>query len=482
MFEESVRSADDGRAREHQRTAPIAARMPTVAGKGFPLFGRSRRTTRPSALAAPIDPGHLKLVMGRFGTDVLDVLTATEVLDVLQVAAPSPQMVVLAHELQFRVLSDLDESRLLSVWQRLESWQVSRMDIAIVAVAGDEPRSSVDYGREDAALAMRMSPRGGMGRVAEARLRTGRVPEVGHALASGTLTRGHAYDLTVAVARFDDDLARAVCQRVLPVALKISRAEFKTAIGKAIIAVDAAGAATRHIKAKRQRTVTLIRHPDNMAEISAYMPAVEAESVYDTLHASAIRDRLPGQRIDNARADALVAWADRAHDEPDLPRAHGRRPELRLTMTLDSFLGVTDDPALLDGYGPIHPMIARELAEGATLRRLITDARTGELLDFGRRTYTAPQSLVDHITTRDGTCRLVGCAQPARRCDLDHRKEWQDGGTTDPDNMSPICERHHVMRHKGGWRLDEYNGQLTWITPAGREYLVHREPVDPSFT
>ncbi|MDQ1714886.1 MAG: hypothetical protein QOC60_831 [Frankiaceae bacterium] len=480
MFEEPPRSAD-GRAPELPRTAPAPALVRPVAGTAFPLFGRPAKTGRPSMQSDPIVPEHVSLVMGRFGTDVLDVLTATQVLDVLEVAAPGPQMVVLAHELQSRVLNDLDLSRLLSVWQRLESWHVSRMDIAIVAVAGDEPASSVDYGREEAALAMRMSPRGGMGRVAEARLRTGRVPEVGYALASGTLTRGQAFDLTVAVGRFDDALARAVCDRVLPVALKKSRSEFKTAIEKAVIAVDAAGAATRHIKAKRERSVTLVRHPDNMAEIVAYTTAVEAESVYDALHATAVRDRMPGQRIDNARADVLVAWANRAHAEPDLPRAHGRRPELRLTMTMESFLGFTDDPAVLDGYGPIHPMLARDLAGGATLRRLITDARTGGLLDFGRQTYTAPQSLADHITTRDGTCRLVGCAQPAKRCDLDHRKEWQDGGTTDPDNMSALCERHHVMRHKGNWRLEQDDGQLMWITPAGREYLVHQEPVDPSF-
>jgi hypothetical protein len=425
------------------------------------------------------------------------------VLDVLEVAAPCPQMVVLAHGLQSRVLTEFEASRLLSVWQRLESWLVSRMDVAIVDVAGEEPASSVDYGREEAALAMRMSPQAGMSRVGEARARTVRLPELGAALASAALTRGQAYDLTVAVARLDDTLARAVCQRVLPVAERTTRAEFKTATAKAILTIDADGAATRHEKAKRERGVTLVRHPDAMAEISAYVTAVEADGIYDALHASALRDRAPGQRIDNARADALVTWATTAHEDPTLPRGHGRRTELRLTTTFDAFLGITNDPAYLDGYGPVHPMIARELAPGATLRRLLTDTHTGELLHFGRTTYRVPQALADHVIARDGTCRLVGCAQPARRCDLDHRTQWQDGGTTDPENLAPLCERHHVMRHNGNWHLvtveppwhdddDDRDGDaaddpdrdtapdLMWITPTGREYLVRREPVDPS--
>ena len=440
---------------------------------------RSKRL-KPVPMLGPIALPHYAAVLGQFGIGVLDVLTATQVLDVLEAAPPTAQTVVLAHELQSRVLGDLDTSRLLSVWVRIESWVVSRTDIAIVGVAGDEPPSSVDYPREEAALAMRLSPRSGAGRVSEARQRTFRLPELGRALADASLTRGQSYDLTAGVRQLDDELAHAVCALVLPVALKKSRSEFKQAIAKAILLVDADGAATRHERAKADRCVTLTMHPDGMADVYAQVTAVEGMKIFDALHDAATRDRLPGQRIDNARADALVRWAETAHSEPTAPRIHGRRSETRVVVTDKALLGVTNEPAILEGYGPIHPMIARALAPGSTLRRLITDELTGELLNFGRTTYAAPRALSDFVQARDTTCRLVGCAQPSRRSDLDHRKDWQDNGETDPDNLAPLCERHHVMKHKGNWHLIEHEGELMWITPVGRTYLVHREPVHPS--
>jgi hypothetical protein len=457
-----------------------ADRGAQLALTGMPIT-RARKGAAPKA-AEPqwVRIPHLSFVMDSPAADVLAALTPSQVLDVLEAAAPTPQTVVLAHALQSSLLTETDASRLLSIWVRIESWVIARTDIAVVSVAGEQPPSSIDYGREEAALAMRMSPRGGHGRVTDARERTGRLRQVGRALALATLTRGQGYDLTTAVRFLGDGDAQEVCRRVLPLALRKSRAEFRTAIAKAVLAVDSEGAATRHEFAKRERTVTMVRQPDGMADVYARLTAVEADTVYDALHATALRDRAPGQRIDNARADALVGWAETALTDPTLPRTGGRRSETRFVITLDAFLGITNDPAELEGYGPIHPMIVRAMAPGSTLRRMVTDALTGELLDLGRSTYKASQALADFVDARDKTCRLVGCGQPARRSDLDHRDEWQHGGTTDPDNTAPLCERHHVMRHTAGWQLREIDDDLVWLTPSGRYYLVHREPADPS--
>ena len=449
---------------------------------GFPLYGRAckPRPAPVSAEPAPAPIPFLSFVMDSPADDVLDVLSPTQVLDVLEVAHPTAQTVVLATALQFRVLTGLDASRLLSVWVRIESWVTARTDLAIVDVAGDEPATNLDYAREEAALAMRMSPRGACGRVAEARHRTGRVPAVGRALAAASLTRGQAYDLTSRVAILDDTAAAEVCERVLPLALRKSRAEFRTAIEKAILAVDADGAATRHERSRADRSVRLYPLPDGMADLSARLTAVEARSIYDALQATADRDQQPGQRIDHARADALVAWAGTALTDPALRGTRGRRCELRVTATLDALLGFTNDPAHLDGYGPIHPMIARALLPDSTLRRLLTDPTTGHLLDYGRTTYRPPRALTEYVETRDHTCRLVGCGQAARRCDLDHRVAWDTGGPTTPDNLAPLCERHHVMKHTGGWTLHQVHDELMFTTPTGRTYLVHREPTDPA--
>jgi hypothetical protein len=39
------------------------------------------------------------------------------------------------------------------------------------------------------------------------------------------------------------------------------------------------------------------------------------------------------------------------------------------------------------------------------------------------------------------------------RCDIHHVIEWIHHGTTDLDNMLPLCNRHHHLVHEGRWRL-----------------------------
>ena len=57
---------------------------------------------------------------------------------------------------------------------------------------------------------------------------------------------------------------------------------------------------------------------------------------------------------------------------------------------------------------------------------------------------------------------------------------YGSGLWTDIDNIDALCERHHVLRHTHGWRKEQRDdGTLVWVTPAGREYLIKREPVDP---
>jgi hypothetical protein len=230
-----------------------------------------------------------------------------------------------------------------------------------------------------------------------------------------------------------------------------------------------------------------------MATVTAFLPAPDAETVFRALDATARAaiaaacagaggvpaPRLP---IDHARADALVGWAENALADPDLPRAHGRRVDVRVTMTLPALLGLTDDPAHLDGYGPISASIARELLPGATLRRVITDPVTGHLLDYGRETYRCPQRLADFVVARDGTCLMSGCSRPAVLCDLDHHTPFDDGGCTNPHNIGALCERHHRMKHETGWRLFTLpSGEHVFISATGRQFRVRRPSVDPSF-
>jgi Domain of unknown function (DUF222) len=181
--------------------------------------------------------------------------------------------------------------------------------------------------------------------------------------------------------------------------------------------------------------------------------------------------------MDQARADVLADMAYATLDREDLPRNHRRRPHIQITLAATTALGLDDQPGELAGYGPITAATARRLAAEGTWRRLLTDPATGGLLDYGRTTYQPPQNLVDHILTRDQTCRGLGCRIPAQRCDLDHTLPFPAGPTAD-HNLTCLCRRCHTRKHQAGWTLHLHpDGDLSWTSPTGHTYTDPASPV-----
>ncbi|MBM6405203.1 DUF222 domain-containing protein [Phycicoccus sp. CSK15P-2] len=112
--------------------------------------------------------------------------------------------------------------------------------------------------------------------------------------------------------------------------------------------------------------------------------------------------------------------------------------------------------------------------------RAVLDADTGTLLSHTTGAYVPPKALREYVTSRDGICRMWGCARPAERCDLDHARPWPAGDTT-PGNLVALCRRHHRMKQRGRWRpvLDD-DGTLTWHSPTGQQRVtepMHRVSV-----
>jgi Domain of unknown function (DUF222) len=138
---------------------------------------------------------------------------------------------------------------------------------------------------------------------------------------------------------------------------------------------------------------------------------------------------------------------------------------------------VDDQPGELAGYGPIPATLAREIAADATWKRLLTDPVSGTLLDYGRTTYRPPAGLADFVRARDKTCQFPGCTRPSERCELDHRKEYPEGGTC-ACNLDALCTHHHQLKHHSDWTGERLpNGDYQWTSPAGLTYTRHVEPI-----
>ncbi len=156
------------------------------------------------------------------------------------------------------------------------------------------------------------------------------------------------------------------------------------------------------------------------------------------------------------------------------------RAQVLITVPVMALLGVTGEPAMLDGYGPIPPSMARRLiADGAdSFHRVLIDPRDGAPLEIGRSSYRVTKAQRQWLRLRDGRCPFPGCTNQSLDNEADHILAWADGGTTGVSNLGQPCHRHHRLRHTTAWTPTEPTQDTPpgWISPSGRQY--QSEPPD----
>jgi hypothetical protein len=184
-----------------------------------------------------------------------------------------------------------------------------------------------------------------------------------------------------------------------------------------------------------------------------------------------------GRTLDQLRADVTAGLLLNGVTPTGL--GAGVRGTVMITVSAETLLRRSDEPAILEGYGPISPEAARQIAaEAPYFTRLLTHPETGVVLSLGKTRYRNTKAMKKWLRMRDETCRFPGCAQPAMRSDVDHTQDWADGGTTDQDNLAHLCEAHHRLKHLSQWRVtQEPGGILLWTSPGKRSYRT--DPANP---
>ncbi|HEX7201922.1 MAG TPA: HNH endonuclease signature motif containing protein, partial [Arthrobacter sp.] len=148
-----------------------------------------------------------------------------------------------------------------------------------------------------------------------------------------------------------------------------------------------------------------------------------------------------------------------------------------------ALMGLTDEPAMLDGFGPIPPSMARDLvANGAdSFHRVLVDPRDGAPLEIGRTSYRVTKAMRNWLRLRDGKCPFPGCNNPSLDNEADHLLAWQHGGTTGISNLGQPCPKHHKLRHSSGWTPTPatQNEPPGWTSPTGRHYKSEHQDWEP---
>lgn len=428
--------------------------------------------------------------------------------DLLQ-AKPGPDLGALLADLDPDRLSEELRIEALQAWSRQLAWTHAGMTRSIRAVAGPNValisggHTITDPGREEVAVALRISPSAAAVQVHTARKLCGPHRGTLQALSDGSLSYQGARMLVDVCEGLETEQILQVEARVLPSAGRRELSQLRRTARRAVAGLAMHVFEDSNRAARSVRRVTVEHQPDGLATFSALLPVADAYLLYDTVDARArvIADEerraaaagLPADTdvtLDQRRADALMeiahsgfeaatAVSSRAGKGESAGRdPHGPMRRAAVILDLPTALGLADNPGEIPGYGPVPADVARQIAADAHWVRWIVDPVSGELVDVGRRTYRPSEQMRDFIMARDRVCRFPGCNQPAHRNDIDHAVPWDSGGESIRSNLGSLCRRHHRMKSCGLWQLVESqaDGSCTWRGPSKQWARQQAEP------
>ena len=382
-----------------------------------------------------------------------------------------------------RRMSDTGLVDALLTCERLLAAVAGKQQEFLAEIARRDPDGEL-FLRDEVACALKLAPATADQKLDAAGELTGRLTDTGELLSAGYLSYANARTLAHAVASLPDEVARTVQDRMLPRGCGQTPGEFTAAVRRAVAKYDRKDEAARHTEAFADRNVISYPVEDHMADVVLHLAADGAAVVMTAVNAWATKTDTDDTRTaDQRRADAIVDICSAALAMPGLPRRHGIKPAISVTVAESTLRGLDDQPDELDGYGPIPASMARRLANlpGATRCRYVIDTQ-GRILDTpapASDSYQPAVKLARHVITRDQHCVHPGCRRRAWTCELDHRQPWPDGPTS-AENLQPLCKRHHDLKHHSTWRVRKCSaGSYEWTSPTRHTYR-YRPPELPA--
>ena len=384
---------------------------------------------------------------------------------------------------------------------------LARLAAQVPRCAGDE-RGATPWTsfRREVAVARSCSDRAAATDVRHAQRLTSVLTRTLALLETGAVTVQRARAFVTEVEPYDDDVVRTLDAELSHRLALLPPWRIVQEVRRRVLALDAEAAAARAAVKTATRGVTFAPDADDQAVVVLTGPAVPLQRWYDGLDRAARAQKAAGDErpLDALRFDLATAAGDRD------PR---RRPvQAMVVVPVETALGLSNEPAWLDGYGWLSAPATRTLLVDAELRQVCAQARTGAVLEVAARAVRPPpdadgvrQALVEmvlddgaltdlpveeqaryepsdplsrFVRLRDRACDgPTGAQVSARRCDLDHERPWPDGPTA-AWNLVARSRRTHGLKHLG-WTPLRTAASTFWCSPAGQVVEVPRHTTAP---
>lgn len=442
-----------------------------------------------------------------------------------RIEAAAPEVLVRLLSNQNPWLQGLpDALDLLRAADRLASWVAARQAALTAQVfhqvdghqasrTGEEqPRSSFTLAAQEIAPLLRVPGRTAHRMLGEALRLSEDLPETWEALDAGHISPSQAQVIVEESGSIPAEGVSTFERTVLASAGSLTRPKLAQRCRRLREELHPESIIQRKARAVRDRDVTVQPEQDGMAWLSAYLPAEQAHGIFTRVNAAArsLQGRDEARTLSQLRADVFAdLLTHTCTGEPSKGTGfRGVGASVFVTvpvMTLlghrkmdwqnippgaaqsgERFVGRAPDMegcenGVLDGYGPIDPETARNLAAHApSFTRILVHPETGAVLSVGRDSYRPPKHLQDWARIANPTCVHPGCNRSSWTCDIDHVTPWAHGGKTELENLKPRCKLHHAMKTAGLWRSGQDEGGRQHVTSiGGKMYTTLPEPPPP---
>ncbi|MDQ0770867.1 hypothetical protein QF031_003616 [Pseudarthrobacter defluvii] len=240
----------------------------------------------------------------------------------------------------------------------------------------------------------------------------------------------------------------------------------------------------RHAKGVADRRMEYTPDKDGMAWVSLYLPGDTACAIWNRATARGLQGPDEPRTLTQLRPDIAASLLLGAGSSTELGEVPTPRADVLVMVPVFALFGVTDEPAILDGFGPIPAAMARKLvADGAdSFYRVLVDPRDGAPLEIGRKNYRLTETIKRWIRMRDGKCTFPGCTNKTPDNETDHLTAWEHGGTTGISNLAQLCPKHHRLKHHNQWTPDPATQKDPpgWTSPTGRHYKPEQPDPEPT--